>query len=116
VLKRLLVLTVCIATFGAVSLMPVSASADTFLKCPPGTTNVNYCTKVVLCVVPNLKGKTVPQANRLLRAHDCRRGRVRRVTGHPKGIIFKTKPKAGSVRRRNAKVTLYVGKGHKKHH
>jgi hypothetical protein len=116
VLKRSLVLTAVIAAFAAVALIPVSASADTFLKCPPGATNLSYCSKVVLCVVPRLSGKTVHAASQLLRRHNCTLGKVRRVRGHKKGKIFASHPSHGSILARNARVGVSIGTGRRRRH
>ena len=63
------------------------------------------------CVVPRLRGKTVPAAKRALLAAGCRAGRVVRQpsTVRP-GRVLKTTPKAGARRRLDTKVTLFVSR------
>jgi Tol biopolymer transport system component len=63
------------------------------------------------CVVPQLKGKKLGTARRLLVAAGCTPGSVRRKAGGRKGRVLATKPKAGKSIPAFSRVKLIVGKG-----
>jgi PASTA domain len=112
-IKKLLVLIVPVAAFAALAFGPLSASsADVIWHCPPGVKDHKYCTKLIRCKVPNLRGKTPGQATTELRIHDCRMGPVKKISGNgvKKGQILKTTPGSGQVRGKGTKVTLFVRK------
>ena len=110
--KKLLVLTAPGAVVAAIAFAPLSASADTIYKCPKGVTNHAYCTKIVECKVPQLKGKTPGQAGTLLRQHDCALGKTTKAAGSgvPKGKILRSTPAAGTVHPKGFKVNIIVRK------
>jgi hypothetical protein len=67
------------------------------------------------CVVPRLEGKPLKKAKRVLRAHDCSPGKVKRAYS-PKigqGRVIAQKPKPRKVLAHGAKVKLVVSKGPK---
>jgi hypothetical protein len=115
-IKKALVFIVPLAAVAAVMVAPMSSSADTFFKCPPGVTDHHYCTKFKKCVVPHLKGKTVQQARVALRRHDCRLGKVHHKQHHggKPGRIYKSAPKAGTRHKQGKKVNVFVKSRH--HH
>jgi len=64
------------------------------------------------CRVPNLRGRTLRGAKRLLRRAHCRLGTVRRVQSarvRP-GRVLKTTPRAGTMRRPGARITVRVAR------
>jgi beta-lactam-binding protein with PASTA domain len=65
------------------------------------------------CVVPNVKGKTLPIAKRALKAHYCSAGKITRSFSSKvkKGRVISQKPKPRSRRKHGAKVDLVVSKG-----
>jgi subtilisin family serine protease len=63
--------------------------------------------KVVRCVVPQLRGKTVPQARRALARAHCALGRVQRLG---KGRIVSQSPRAGRRLSPGATVRVTVGR------
>ena len=69
-----------------------------------------------LCVVPNVKGKTLPAAKRTMARADCRVGRIRR--GYSKSInrgrVLSQKPGSGAVLPNRGKVNLVVSRGRKR--
>ena len=109
-IKRLLVLMLPTALLAAAAVAPLSASADTFYKCPRGMNDQHYCVKVVRCVVPQLAGDTVAEASALLAAHDCALGKVkdRRDRDVAAGIVVRSDPPAGTIHRDGKKVDLQV--------
>lgn len=116
-IRKALVLTAPLAVIAAVAVMlaPATAPADTVVKCPPGTTNPHYCTKQVVCIVPNLKGKTIKQARVALRKHNCKLGKIVRRRHHngKAGHIYKQVPRAHSRHARGQKVRVSVKKKQK---
>lgn len=110
-IKKLLISMAPVAAVAAVAMAP-SASGDTFFKCPKGVTNHKYCTKVVQCVVPQLRGKTTGEASSLLAAHDCKLGKVTKAGGKgvSKGRILRSTPAAGTRHRKGQKVNVIVRK------
>jgi hypothetical protein len=68
-----------------------------------------------LCKVPNVKGKTLSAAKRVIARANCRVGTIR--GGYSKtvkrGRVISEKPKVGAVLRRGGKVDLVVSRGHK---
>jgi hypothetical protein len=111
-IKRILLLLVPVAAVLAVMLAPVSASADTFFKCPTGVTDHRYCAKVTKCVVPKLKGKSVKQARKALRKHNCHLGKVVKHShkGGKVGKVYKSSPKAHTKHHKGKKVKIFVKK------
>jgi hypothetical protein len=112
--KKTLVLCTPLLAVAALAVTPVSASADTFYKCPPGATFVKYCEAVQLCVVPTVQGLRLRQAEALLLAHDCTIGAITlRTNGNPfiaVGRVVGSSPAAGAVRQGGFQVTLLVKK------
>lgn len=71
--------------------------------------------KVVRCVVPNVRGKTLPAARKALKKAHCGVGRVRRA--HSKvsaGRVIRQSPKPRAKLKRNAKVSLIVSRGRRR--
>jgi PASTA domain len=68
------------------------------------------------CVVPNVKGKTLPKAKAALKARRCAAGRVTRAFSGKvkKGRVIRQSKRAGSRHPLNTKVSLTVSKGPKK--
>jgi beta-lactam-binding protein with PASTA domain len=68
------------------------------------------------CVVPNLKGKTVAQARRLLAAGRCALGRVTRAHSRlaRAGRIVKQSRRPGARLPRGSKVSVVVSRGPKR--
>lgn len=64
------------------------------------------------CVVPNVKGKTLPKAKGLLRRSSCKLGHVKKVEVPAKkeGKILKQTPKAGKILAPGARVRVNLGK------
>ena len=110
--KKMLVLLVPVVALAALTIAPLSASADVSWKCPKGVTNHKYCTKIIQCKVPQLKGKSPGQAGTLLRQHDCGLGKTTKASGSgvPKGKVLRSSPGAGSVRGNGFKVNIVVRK------
>lgn len=69
--------------------------------------------RIVRCVVPRLKGKTLRQASAALRRSRCRLGKVRRVGSAlaRRGRVINQRPAAGTRLRSGARVNVVVGKG-----
>jgi hypothetical protein len=115
-MKKLLTLAVLIAAITATALVPVSASADTFRYryCPNGTNNRQYCTviKVILCVVPDVRGLKTEPASSLLRKHDCKLGTVtsRKIKRARRGTIVSQSPGSCQIRDQGFKVNVVVAK------
>jgi hypothetical protein len=66
------------------------------------------------CVVPKLKGKTLAQAARALRAAHCALGKVARAYSKTKsGRVIGQKPPAGRTLKTGAKVNVTLSKGPK---
>ncbi|HJU36102.1 MAG TPA: PASTA domain-containing protein [Gaiellaceae bacterium] len=67
------------------------------------------------CVVPELEGKSLSAAGRTLKAYRCRVGKVRHAFSArlKAGLVISERPKAHSVRKPGAAVTLVVSKGAK---
>ena len=65
------------------------------------------------CVVPNLKGRTVPAARRAARRRNCRVGRVthRRSARIRRGRVMGQRPRRGSVRRAGFRIRIVVSSG-----
>ncbi|MFL5873100.1 MAG: IPT/TIG domain-containing protein [Solirubrobacterales bacterium] len=64
------------------------------------------------CVVPNVKGKTLPRAKSLLRQRGCKLGHVKKVEAAAKkeGKILKQNPKVGKILAPGARVRVNLGK------
>jgi serine protease AprX len=71
---------------------------------------------VVRCVVPNVKGKTVPKAKTALRARRCVAGKVRQAFSGKvkKGRVIAQSRRPGARLPRGTKVNLKVSKGARK--
>jgi hypothetical protein len=65
------------------------------------------------CVVPRLKGKSLRAAERTIRTHGCRVGKIKRAfSAHvKKGHVISQRPKPRGVRKHGARVSLIVSKG-----
>jgi beta-lactam-binding protein with PASTA domain len=70
-----------------------------------------------LCIVPNVKGKTLAAARRALKAHDCRLGKIKRAFSKrvKKGRVISQKPRAHRHLAAGAKVALTLSKGKQRH-
>ncbi len=77
------------------------------------TAVVNVTYKRPPCVVPKLRGRTLAKARLMLRARDCRPGRVVRVRSRSirKGHVVSTTPKPGSKHRPLYKVRIFISRG-----
>lgn len=66
-----------------------------------------------VCVVPNLKGKTLKTAKRTLRTHYCSIGTVQHAFSSKvkTGRVIEQKPKPGAQLPHGAKVNLVISKG-----
>ena len=81
-IRKALLLLAPVAAIAAVALAPVSATAHE--RCSDGRTDPKYCERV--CVVPELRGLTVRQAEEALDARDCELGDVERCrSSEPNG-------------------------------
>ncbi len=71
---------------------------------------------VVRCVVPNVKGKTVPKAKAALKAKKCAAGKITgKFSGKvKKGRVIAQSKRPGTRHARNTKVNLTVSKGARK--
>jgi beta-lactam-binding protein with PASTA domain len=71
---------------------------------------------VVRCVVPNVKGKTVPKAKAALKARKCAAGKITgKFSGKvKKGRVIAQSKRPGARLPRNTKVNLTVSKGARK--
>lgn len=64
------------------------------------------------CVVPNVVGKGLSTARRVLKAHYCSVGKVKQASSSAqKGRVISQSPKPGSHLKHNGKVSLTVSKG-----
>jgi hypothetical protein len=65
------------------------------------------------CVVPNVKGRNLVTARRMLKAHFCSAGRIEHAYSKKvkKGRVVSEKPKAGRELQPRATVNLVVSKG-----
>jgi hypothetical protein len=120
-IRKAVVLIASVALI-AVVMAPVSASADTFERCPKGTQDKHYCKKEKKCVVPELVGRTLHDAEILLRRHDCRLGDVKRQElsetnqkkddqiehGFEGGIVVKQSKKPKSIWPKGTRVDVVV--------
>ena len=66
------------------------------------------------CVVPNVVGRKLAAARSAIRARHCRLGRVRHVASSAKkrGKVVRESPRAGKRLGADAKVRLWIGRGH----
>jgi beta-lactam-binding protein with PASTA domain len=64
----------------------------------------------VFCVVPRLRGKTVPQARTALARRKCVLGRIRRVRRGRVGRVLAQSLAPGARRPRGTRVTIVVGR------
>jgi hypothetical protein len=69
--------------------------------------------KKVYCVVPNVKGKTLADAQRKLTAAHCKAGKTTKAKSKTvkKGRVISQSPKAGKKLAKGAKVNLVVSRG-----
>ena len=67
------------------------------------------------CIVPLLRGRTLPQAIRALDSHNCAVGpiRLRRSRTIAQDHVVATRPRHGSRRRNGARVTIILSAGRK---
>jgi hypothetical protein len=111
-LKKTLVLCTPLLAVAALAVTPVSASADTFYKCPPGAVFVSYCETIQLCVVPTVQGLRLNRAEDLLSDHDCSVGAIVLVRNRNPfirvGEVLDSFPSAGAIREGGFPVTLFV--------
>jgi hypothetical protein len=64
------------------------------------------------CKVPNVVGKTLTTARRLIAGGRCRVGRVRRArSARARGRVLSQSPRAGARRARGSRVNLVVSRG-----
>jgi beta-lactam-binding protein with PASTA domain len=77
----------------------------------PAATTV-AAAKPVRCVVPKLRGKTLPKAKRLLKHAHCRLGKVTRKasTKVKPGRVIKSRFKAGTRHRAGTRVRVTIAK------
>ena len=68
------------------------------------------------CLVPNVKGKTVPKAKAALKARRCAAGKIKQAFSGKvkKGRVIAQGKRPGTRHARNTKVGLTVSKGAKK--
>jgi len=66
-----------------------------------------------LCIVPNVKGKTLAIAKNMIHSRNCKLGTIRHAASLTvgKGHVISQKPKPGTYLRRGAKVNLVVSRG-----
>jgi hypothetical protein len=66
-----------------------------------------------LCVVPNVRGKTLPSARRAIARTHCRIGKIRRAYSKivKKARVISEKPKPGTQLPSRARVNLLVSRG-----
>ena len=66
------------------------------------------------CVVPNVVGRKLAAARSAIRARHCRLGRVRHVASSAKkrGKVVRESPRAGKRLGADAKIRLWLGRGH----
>jgi hypothetical protein len=88
--------------------------AGTTSQTPAGSTTTTAATTpvVVKCKVPKLRGRTLRSAKRLLLRSHCRLGKVTRkaTTRVRSRRVLKSKPRAGSVRTRGARIAVVLAK------
>jgi PASTA domain/Divergent InlB B-repeat domain len=113
----------------SVTLTAAAAAGSTFEGWSGACTGKSSCTVAMTaaesvhasflkdCVVPKVKGKSLKAAERLIKGHDCRVGKI----GHAfsktvkKGSVISQKPRPGQRRPPGAKVSLGVSKGKRRH-
>jgi hypothetical protein len=78
-----------------------------------GATSVTMIYHLPPCRVPKLHGKTLRTARQMLTQAGCTVGKFKRVHSRTvrKGHIVSSNPRAGSKRRRGAKVSLVISRG-----
>jgi hypothetical protein len=66
------------------------------------------------CVVPNVVGRKLAAARSAIRARHCRLGRVRHVasSAQKRGKVVRESPRAGKRLGADAKIRLWLGRGH----
>jgi hypothetical protein len=74
-IRKALIRIAPVAVLAGLAIAPLSASADTRFKCPRGVTDHKYCTKIVQCKVPQVKGKTPGQTSTPFKQRDCKLGK-----------------------------------------
>jgi hypothetical protein len=67
------------------------------------------------CVVPNVRGKTLPAARRRMARADCRVGKIRRAYSRTvkRGRVISEKPEPSTVLPKRGKVNIVVSRGRK---
>jgi hypothetical protein len=86
---------------------------DSVLACGLTLTNVvTSASATSPCIVPGLRGKTLPAARRALKAESCTVGRVtrRRSSALRPGRVLSSTPKAGATRAEGGAVALVVSR------
>jgi beta-lactam-binding protein with PASTA domain len=79
---------------------------------PAATTPIVAAAKPVRCVVPKLRGKTLPKAKRLLKRAHCRLGKVARKPSKrvKPGHVLATRFKPGTRHRAGTRVRVTIAK------
>jgi uncharacterized delta-60 repeat protein len=114
----------------SVTLTVAAASGSTFTGWSGDCSGTGTCTltmsaghsvtatfkPLVKCHVPKVKGKTLKQAKKKIRAAHCRVGKVTKAYSKKvkKGRVISQKPKPGVTKPAGAKVAIKVSKGKKK--
>jgi hypothetical protein len=86
---------------------------DSVLACGLTLTNVvTSATATSPCIVPGLRGKTLPAARKALKAQSCAVGRItrRRSSTMRPGRVLSSKPKMGATRAEGSAVALVVSR------
>jgi hypothetical protein len=80
---------------------------------PSGREGLLLDSSVKPCVVPKLKGKTLPAARRSIKSHDCSVGKIQRARSRTvaKRHVISQRPRPGRRLNHGAKVNLEVSKG-----
>jgi subtilisin family serine protease len=80
---------------------------------PPAAPAVPVAVKPASCVVPNLRGRTLQQARRLLTARKCRLGGVTRIYSSKvkRGRVIAQSRRSGRILPGGTKVKLHVSRG-----
>jgi hypothetical protein len=87
--------------------------ADSVLACGLTLTNVvTSASSTSPCIVPGLRGKSLPAARRALKAQSCAVGRItrRKSSSLRPGRVLSSAPKAGATRAEGSAVALVVSR------
>lgn len=98
---------------GATSGSDTGAQSTTLTDTQTTTTTAPVTTPAATkCVVPNLIGKTVARAKKLLAKAHCGVGKVTRRTAKKKlrGLVVSQSPRARTVKRAGSKVSVVIGR------